>query len=106
MIINAIKYNDKLEKQVEIGYLDEPVKVFYIRDNGIGIIPQHRENIFTLFRRLHKSNEYDGGTGVGLTIARKHIEKHGGRIWLESEAGRGSTFLFTLEPGLDGNHRE
>jgi PAS domain S-box-containing protein len=99
-IVNAIKYNDRTDKWVEIGYLDAPVEggqlVFYIRDNGIGIPPKHHASIFRIFKRLHGRDEYGGGTGAGLTIVKKIIERHGGRIWVESAPGEGTTFFFTV----------
>ncbi len=96
LIVNAIKYNDKAEKQVEIGCLEGIPTTFFVRDNGIGIAERHHEAIFTIFRRLHGRTEFGGGTGAGLTIARKHIERQGGRLWLESTVGLGSSFYFTL----------
>ncbi|OGR11635.1 MAG: hypothetical protein A2097_03615 [Desulfobacula sp. GWF2_41_7] len=75
-------------------HLDIPV--FFVRDNGIGIQEKYRDTIFKIFKRLHGRDKYGGGTGSGLTIVRKIIERHGGRIWVESEFGRGSTFYFTL----------
>jgi len=98
LITNAIKYNDSTEKRVEIGCLGGPEHTLYVRDNGIGITERHQEAIFTIFRRLHGRDEYGGGTGAGLTITRKHIEQQGGRLWLESTPGQGTTFFFTLDP--------
>ncbi len=100
LIANAAKYNDKAEKWVEVGCdTSGPVPVFYVRDNGIGIPEQHRENIFRIFKRLHEQSKYGGGTGVGLTISKKIVERHGGRIWLESTPGEGTAFYFTLSGG-------
>jgi light-regulated signal transduction histidine kinase (bacteriophytochrome) len=97
LIVNAARYNDKAEKWVEIGCdQHEDVPVFYVRDNGIGIPLQHQESVFRIFKRLHEQNKYGGGTGAGLTIVKKIVERHGGRIWLESEPGAGTTFYFTL----------
>jgi PAS domain S-box-containing protein len=109
LIVNAIKYNDKAEKWVEIGCEashegSTQSPVFYVRDNGIGIALQHHEAIFRIFRRLHGREEYGGGTGAGLTIVRKIVERHGGRIWLVSQPGMGSTFYFTLETCSDRTH--
>jgi len=99
LITNAIKYNDKINKWIEIGYVQEEnaPTVFYVRDNGIGIREKHFETIFRIFKRLHTRDEYGGGTGSGLTIARKIVERHKGRLWIESKYGEGSTFYFTLE---------
>lgn len=94
---NAAKYNDKPAKWIEVGCDcsgDQPV--FYVRDNGIGIPPQHHESIFRIFKRLHEQNKYGGGTGAGLTIVKKIVERYGGRIWLESAPGEGTVFYFTL----------
>lgn len=97
LITNAVKYNDKGQRWLEIGCevinLD---RVFYVRDNGIGIKPEHHSRVFSLFERLHKRDAYGGGTGVGLTIVQKIVQLHGGRIWIESTPGEGSTFHFTL----------
>ena len=94
---NAAKYNDKPSKWIEVGcdHSSTP-PVFYVRDNGIGIPPQHHENVFRIFKRLHEQNKYGGGTGAGLTIIKKIIERYGGRIWLESVPGEGTVFYFTL----------
>lgn len=101
LISNAIKYNDKASKLVEIGFLDQEVTnqttiTFYVRDNGIGIRQKHLDNVFRIFKRLHTATQYGGGTGAGLTIAKKIVERHNGKIWIESTYGEGSTFFFTL----------
>jgi light-regulated signal transduction histidine kinase (bacteriophytochrome) len=96
LISNAAKYNDKPLKWIEIGCdRSGAAPVFYVRDNGIGIQPHHQESVFGS-SRLHEQNKYGGGTGAGLTITKKIIELHGGRIWLESIPGEGTTFYFTL----------
>ncbi len=109
LITNAMKYNDKPEKWIEIGSLapgtwskgGEPARlegtvVLYVTDNGIGIPPKHFDTIFHMFRRLHARDAFGGGTGVGLSIARKILERHGGHIWVESQPGQGSTFYVAL----------
>ena len=72
--------------------------IFYVRDNGIGIDARCKDRVFEIFKRLHAQDAYGGGSGAGLTIARKMVEQHGGRIWFDSQPGQGSTFYFTL-PG-------
>lgn len=107
LIGNGFKYNDSPEKWVEVGYLEspgQPIWTFYVRDNGIGIREKHLETIFGIFKRLHPLYKYNGGTGVGLTIAKKIIERHDGKIWVESTYGEGSTFYFTLPRSEDMNH--
>lgn len=101
LIVNAMKYNDKAEKWIEIGWredLDGP-PVFYVRDNGIGIPEKHQDAVFRIFKRLHGRDKYGGGTGAGLTIVKKIVERHHGRIWVESSAGEGTAFYFTLQEG-------
>ncbi len=100
LLINAIKYNDKDQKWVEIGCQSQSdsnaYQIFYVKDNGIGIREKHLESIFRIFKRLHSHNKYGGGTGAGLTITQKIIQKHGGRIWVESTLKQGTTFYFTI----------
>ena len=116
LVTNAMKYNDKEEKWIEIGFhanggetaatnghgspspQRKPI-VFYVRDNGIGIPEKHRDSVFRIFRRLHGRDKYGGGTGAGLTVVKKVVERHEGKIWLESEVGEGTTFYFTLQQG-------
>lgn len=102
LITNAIKYNDKPIKSITIGWQQEETLShqsywqFHIKDNGIGIRQKHQEVIFRIFKRLHPANRYGGGTGAGLTIAQKIVERHHGKIWVESIYGQGSTFYFTI----------
>jgi len=142
LLVNAIKYNDKPLKWVEIGWEEatgrrgdegtggvsdkatmgegdkvisfpvppsssfpvaqspsRPVAqspIFYVRDNGIGIPERHYDAIFDIFRRLHQRDEFGGGVGAGLTIVKKIVERHNGRIWVESRVGVGTTVYFTL----------
>lgn len=99
LVSNALKYNSRPDRWVEIGYEDGEAGApprFYVKDNGIGIPAEHHQQIFRIFRRLHEREEFGGGTGAGLTIVRKLVERHGGQISVESEPGHGSRFLFTL----------
>jgi PAS domain S-box-containing protein len=99
LITNATKYNDKPRPVIEIGCdASGATPVFHVRDNGIGIDAKYRERVFGLFQRLHERDAFGGSTGVGLTIVKKIVEMHGGRIWIDSTPGQGSTFYFTLEP--------
>jgi len=126
LIANAIKYNDKPDKWVEVGYIlngnengngqgalietgsEKPdpssPPVFYVKDNGIGILEKHFDSLFRIFKRLNGKYKFSEGTGAGTTIVKKIIEQHHGRIWLKSKVGEGTTFYFTLE-GKNGNEK-
>ncbi len=96
LVSNAIKYMDKPEGEVHIGCLDEGAQwKFYVRDTGSGIEKRHFERIFQLFQTLAPRDRVES-TGVGLTVVKKIIDMHGGKIWLESEITQGSCFYFTL----------
>jgi PAS domain S-box-containing protein len=100
LLVNALKYNSSQNKRVEIGYRPAEEEggsgTIYVRDNGIGIDPRHHDAVFQMFRRLHARDRFGGGTGSGLSIVRKIVERHGGHIWLESALERGTTFYLTL----------
>lgn len=96
LIGNAIKYRREESPKIHINaQLKEDCYLFTVKDNGLGIADKDREEIFQVFKRLHGQGKYSG-TGIGLAICRKIIERHGGSIWIESQLGEGSTFYFTL----------
>ena len=112
LIANALKYKRQDQARIEIGYIgageaterpNAPVTtagqdIFYVRDQGIGIDNRHYDQVFRLFKRMHGRDDYGGGVGAGLTIVQKLVHRHGGRVWIDSTLGVGTTFYFTL-PG-------
>lgn len=113
LITNAVKYNDHKDRTVEIGCSEArnlPAggisQTFYVKDNGRGIAPEFHQEIFRIFKRLQGGQEAEEDTGVGLTFVKKIVERHGGKIWLESEPGKGTTFFFTLEAPHDDAKRD
>ncbi len=100
LLSNAVKYIGKENPapRIDVGAIEQGgQKVFFVRDNGIGIEKHYYEKIFEIFQRLPSGKKIGEGTGVGLTIVKRIIEHHGGKIWLDSEPGKGTTFFFTLK---------
>lgn len=103
LISNSLKYNQKEPKEIFIGFrksgegeISPSGYVFFVKDNGIGIDPKYQDQIFIIFKRLHGRDDFGGGTGAGLTITKKIVERHGGQIWVDSSPGQGAVFYFSL----------
>ena len=97
LIGNALKFRRETPRVHVSAVTEEDLVTFSVRDNGIGIQSDYVERIFAIFQRLHTRDEY-AGTGIGLAVCRRIVERHDGRIWAESEPGVGTTFYFTLPP--------
>jgi light-regulated signal transduction histidine kinase (bacteriophytochrome) len=99
LVGNAIKFRSEQAPEIHVGARREKDRwLFWVRDNGIGIEPQYAGRIFQIFQRLHSRSHYPG-TGIGLAICKKIVERHGGEIRVESQSARGSTFYFSI-PGI------
>lgn len=106
LIGNAIKYSSKKgSPEIEIGCIDKPELTYYIKDNGDGFDMQYADKLFGVFQRLHRMDEFEG-TGVGLALVKRIIDKHCGKIWAEAIAGKGATFYFTLKKITKTNYHE
>jgi len=106
LIGNALKFRGDQSPRIHIGALrTDDAWRFHVEDNGIGIDKPHTDVIFQMFQRLHERGRYDG-SGIGLAIAKKIVERHGGRIWVKSELGKGSTFFFTMPAAMEHRHEK
>ena len=103
LIGNAVKFTGKREKAViEVGFQpEEGGTAYFVRDNGVGFDMEYAGNIFGVFQRYHSEKEYPG-TGIGLSLVKRIIDKHGGRVWTEAEEDSGATFYFSLPQREEG----
>lgn len=97
LLSNAVKFTRREKTaRIEIGsFQSDGERVIYVKDNGAGFDMNYSHKLFTVFQRLHSNTEFDG-TGVGLSVVRSIVQRHGGRVWAEGEEGKGATFFFTI----------
>jgi len=106
LLVNAIKFGGEGAPRIHVyACRGEREWIVAVRDNGIGIEDRHKERIFEVFQRLHSRESYSG-SGIGLAVCRKIVERHGGHIWVESEVNKGSTFLFSIPDCGDAPARD
>ena len=104
LLANAIKFRGQEAPRIHVSAEQKGSEwKFAVQDNGIGIKSEHQERIFLMFQRLHRHADYPG-TGIGLALCKRIVERHGGRIWVDSALERGSTFYFTLKKAENGGN--